>query len=237
MQRRCSTARMALPFERPCYARVSAPDNGVHGRMGLMRLSLALLLGTSTFLHSGGATGQPRDGGLEATLVAAAHAQHGVTLHYDGRYARLDYPAGDVPQDRGVCTDVVIRAYRALGIDLQQRVHEDMRAHFDAYPKLWGLARADRNIDHRRVPNLQRYFSRHGQSLPVKQDAAAFRAGDLVTWRLPGNLPHIGIVSDRRVGTRPLIVHNVGAGVQVEDVLFAWPVTGHYRYFPEEHTP
>jgi uncharacterized protein YijF (DUF1287 family) len=172
-----------------------------------------------------------------AKLIDAAHAQHGVTLHYDGRYARLDYPGGDVAADRGVCTDVVIRAYRALGIDLQQRVHEDIRANFDDYPKLWGLRRPDRNIDHRRVPNLQRFFLRNGQSLAVTDQAEAFRPGDLVTWRLPGNLPHIGIVSDRSAGARPLIVHNVGAGVQIEDVLFAWPITGHYRYLPEESPP
>lgn len=201
-----------------------------------MRLRLALLIGTLSFLSTE-ARVQPHHDDRGASLVAAAHAQHGVTLHYDGRYARLDYPGGDVPADRGVCTDVVIRAYRALGIDLQQRVHEDMRAHFSRYPDHWGLRGPDRNIDHRRVPNLQRYFERHGESLVPTTDAAAFLPGDLVTWRLPGNLPHIGIVSDRGAGARPLIVHNVGAGVQVEDVLFAWPITGHYRYFPEEPTP
>lgn len=178
-------------------------------------------------------TAQALDAGVPA-LLAAAHAQHRVTLHYDGSYVRLSYPGGDVPADRGVCTDVVIRAYRALGIDLQQRVHEDMRAHFDAYPALWGLRRPDRNIDHRRVPNLARYFERHDAALAVSTDAADYRPGDLVSWRLPGNLPHIGLVSDRRHEGRPLIVHNVGAGVQIEDVLFAWPITGHYRYFPEE---
>jgi uncharacterized protein YijF (DUF1287 family) len=169
-----------------------------------------------------------------ARLLAAAHAQEGVTLAYDGRYQRLDYPGGDVPTDRGVCTDVVVRAYRAIGIDLQQRVHEDMSAHFATYPSLWGLRRPDRNIDHRRVPNLARYFERHGTSVPSSRRAEDFRPGDLVTWRLPGNLPHIGFVSDRRRGATPLIVHNVGAGVRVEDALFAWPITGHYRYLPEE---
>ena len=168
-------------------------------------------------------------------LLAAAHAQHGVTTHYDGRYVKLDYPGGDVPADRGVCTDVVVRAYRALGIDLQQRVHDDMRKHFASYPALWGLRGTDRNIDHRRVPNLERYFERHGEALDGARTVEDFRAGDLVTWRLPGNLPHIGIVSDRRSDARPLIVHNVGAGVQVEDVLFAWPITGHFRYLPEEN--
>jgi uncharacterized protein YijF (DUF1287 family) len=172
-----------------------------------------------------------------ARLLEAAHAQHGVTLHYDGRYQRLAYPGGDVPIERGVCTDVVIRAYRALGIDLQQRVHEDMRAHFALYPKLWGLSAPDRHIDHRRVPNLERFFARHGESLGTSHSPEDYRPGDLVTWRLPGNLPHIGLVSDRRSPDRPLIVHNVGAGVQIEDVLFAWPVTGHYLYLPEEVAP
>lgn len=178
-------------------------------------------------------------------LLSAAHAQVGVTTRYDPAYVRLSYPGGDVPVDRGVCTDVVIRAYRALGIDLQQRVHEDMRAHFDDYPKLWGLARPDRNIDHRRVPNLAVFLARRGAALPVTREAMDYRPGDLVTWMLPGNLPHIGLVSDRRVAgdpapalaARPLIVHNVGAGAQVEDVLFAWPITGHYRYLPEDSSP
>jgi uncharacterized protein YijF (DUF1287 family) len=177
-----------------------------------------------------------------ATLLAAAEAQVGVTLRYDPAYVRLAYPGGDVPVDRGVCTDVVVRAYRALGIDLQHLVHEDMRAHFDAYPKLWGLRAPDRNIDHRRVPNLQAFLVRRGAALAVSDDARDYRPGDLVTWMLPGNLPHIGVVSASRTGDasdpalaqRPLIVHNVGAGARVEDVLFAYPITGHYRYLPEE---
>ena len=181
--------------------------------------------------------GTARSGERLDRLLVAAHAQHGVTTRYDGSYVRLDYPGGDVPQDRGVCTDVVVRAYRAIGIDLQQRVHEDMRRNFAAYPALWGLRGTDRNIDHRRVPNLARYFERHGESRAPSTNAQDFRPGDLVTWRLPGNLPHIGIVSDRADDDRPLIVHNVGAGVQVEDVLFAWPITGHYRYLPEENAP
>jgi uncharacterized protein YijF (DUF1287 family) len=112
-----------------------------------------------------------------------------------------------------------------------------MRAHFALYPKLWGLSAPDRHIDHRRVPNLERFFARHGESLGTSHSPEDYRPGDLVTWRLPGNLPHIGLVSDRRSPDRPLIVHNVGAGVQIEDVLFAWPVTGHYRYLPEEVAP
>lgn len=170
-------------------------------------------------------------------LVAAAEKQAGVTLSYDGAYRRMAYPNGDVPEETGVCSDVIIRAYRSLGIDLQQRVHEDMKAHFALYPKTWGLTKPDTNIDHRRVPNLQVFFKRHGQSLPVSSRAADYLPGDLVTWNLAAPakmIPHIGIVSTRRSadGARPLIVHNIGRGVQVEDILFAYKITGHYRYQP-----
>ncbi len=163
-------------------------------------------------------------------LVDAARQQIGVTLRYDGSYEQLSYPLGDVPMVRGVCTDVIVRAYRQLDIDLQVLVHEDMRAHFSVYPRNWGLRSPDRNIDHRRVPNLQRFFERHGQSLGVAGDDTAFKPGDLVTFMLPGNLPHIGVVSDRRNGERPLVIHNVGAGAREEDVLRAYTLTGHYRY-------
>lgn len=167
-------------------------------------------------------------------LVEAARTQVGVTRIYDPAYVRLDYPGGDVPIERGVCTDVIVRAYRAVGVDLQQLVHEDMRAHFAQYPDNWGLRRPDRNIDHRRVPNLARYFSRHGQSLGTAATDAEFLPGDLVTWRLPSGVPHIGIVSDRAdAGGTPLIVHNIGAGAQEEAVLRAYTITGHYRYHPE----
>jgi uncharacterized protein len=168
-----------------------------------------------------------------ASLLHAAQAQIGVTTRYDGSYARIGYPGGDVPAERGVCTDVLIRAYRALGTDLQRLVHEDMRAHWNAYPKNWGLKAPDRNIDHRRVPNLAVFFTRHGQVLKVSQsDASLYQPGDIVTWMLPGNLPHIGLVSGARAGARPLIVHNIGAGTQREDMLFDYPITGHYRYEP-----
>ena len=172
--------------------------------------------------------------------VAAARAQIGVTLHYDPAYVRLPYPDGDVPEDRGVCTDVVIRALRAEGLDLQKAVHEDMRAHFAVYPKRWGLRAPDRNIDHRRVPNLQVWFERQGWSLPVPQRAVAqraadYRPGDLITWMLPGHLPHIGVVSDRRsLGGTPLILHNIGRGTREEDILFDYRMTGHYR--PASHS-
>lgn len=167
-------------------------------------------------------------------FIAAARRQIGVTLYYDPAYVRLPYPNGDVPAERGVCTDVVIRAYRAIGIDLQQRVHEDMRAAWSAYPKLWGLRATDRNIDHRRVPNLATFFTRHGQRLSVSQtDASLYAPGDIVTWRLPSGVPHIGIVSAQRRSGRPLILHNIGAGTQLEDMLFDYTVTGRYRYGPE----
>lgn len=166
-------------------------------------------------------------------LVAAARAQIGVTLRYDGSYQRIAYPGGDVPPDRGVCTDVVIRAYRALGVDLQKRVHEDMRAAWKAYPANWGMKGPDRNIDHRRVPNLAVFFGRHGETVKPSTKAADFRPGDIVTWRLPQGLPHIGIVADQVAASgTPLVIHNIGAGTQIEDVLFEFPVTGHFRYRP-----
>lgn len=166
-------------------------------------------------------------------LVVAARRQIGVTLTYDPAYSRLDYPGGDVPRERGVCTDVIVRAYRdGLAIDLQVLVHEDMRKAFSAYPALWGLKRTDRNIDHRRVPNLQTFLKRAGAALAASRDGADYRPGDIVSQMLPGNLPHIGIVADDRSadGARPLLVHNIGAGARLEDVLFAYPLTGHYRY-------
>ena len=159
-----------------------------------------------------------------------AHAQVGTTLSYDPAYRQLAYPGGDVPPDRGVCTAVVIRAYRAANLDLQKVVHEDMRQAFPLYPKKWGLRQPDVNIDHRRVPNLQTYFDRHKQGLPVSPVAKDYLPGDLVTWKLTSKLDHIGIVSNRTTADgRPLIVHNIGAGAQLEDVLFGWAITGHYR--------
>ena len=178
-------------------------------------------------------------GDFAARLTASAHARIGKTVLYDPSYVRLSYPEGDVPDDRGVCTDVVVRAYRGAGIDLQKRVHEDMARHFSAYPRRWGLKRTDRNIDHRRVPNLRVFFKRHGQSLPVTANAADYKPGDVVTWDLKGTrccgfarLAHMGIISDKRSsdGKRPLVVHNIGAGTRLEDMLFTYTITGHYRY-------
>jgi len=155
-------------------------------------------------------------------------------VRYDGRYLAISYPGGDVPADTGVCTDVVIRAYRTLGTDLQVAVHQDMLRHFDAYPSGWGLTQPDTNIDHRRVPNLQVFFTRHGKVLPMSKDPKDYAPGDLVTWMLAGNRPHIGIVTSRKdlFSKNLLVAHNAGAGPKLEDVLFAWPMTGHYRYTP-----
>lgn len=169
-------------------------------------------------------------------LVEAALERTGHSITYDGTYYSIKYPGGDVPADIGVCTDVVIRSYRKLGIDLQELVHEDMKTNFSKYPskRIWGLNRPDPNIDHRRVPNLQVFFKRHGKSLPVTNDLKDYAPGDIVTWMLPGNLPHIGIVTNRYVASSgtPKIIHNIGRGPELEDALFMYPITGHYRYHP-----
>ncbi len=164
-----------------------------------------------------------------AGLAHAAVAQVGVTRHYDPSYVRLRYPGGDVSQDRGVCSDVVIRAFRAVGVDLQVAVHEDMRANFAAYPTNWSLGRPDRNIDHRRVPNLMRFFVRRGRAIAI---GAPYEPGDIVAWQLTGGLYHIGVVSDVRnaTGTEQLVVHNIGHGTKNEDVLRSFKILGHYRW-------
>lgn len=163
-------------------------------------------------------------------LVRDARQQIGVTLSYDPAYRQLSYPGGDVPMATGVCTDVVIRALRQQGLDLQEAVHRDMRGSFSVYPKNWGLNRPDSNIDHRSVPNLMTWFKRQGWSLPLSQAASAYRPGDIVTWDLGRGLTHIGIVSDHRAATGvPLILHNIGRGAQEEDILFSYRITGHYR--------
>lgn len=169
-------------------------------------------------------------------LVAAAIERTSHFVIYDGAYRKIPYPGGDVSPYKGVCTDVVIRSYRKLGIDLQKLVHLDMKHNFSIYPskKLWGLNKPDTNIDHRRVPNLQTFFSRKGKKLPITKNASDYKPGDLVTWMLPNNRPHIGIVTDRihsRSGN-PKIVHNIGWGPKLEDVLFDYTITGHYQYLP-----
>jgi len=166
-------------------------------------------------------------------LVAAAREQIGVTLHYDPAYVKLAYPRGDVPIERGVCTDVVVRAFRRVGYDLQELVHRDMKEAWPVYQRSakWNLKRPDPNIDHRRVPNLATFFTRHGVALGVSKDARDYAPGDIVTWQVPPNLPHIGLVADVRTAAGvPLIIHNIGNGTRMEDRLFSYPITGHYRF-------
>jgi len=168
-------------------------------------------------------------------LVTAAIERTRHSVRYVSGYVRIPYPNGDVPADTGVCTDEIIRSYRATGVDLQKEVHEDMLENFQAYPsqKRWRLAHPDPNIDHRRVPNLMVFFQRKGETLPITRQATDYAPGDLVTWDLGGGVPHIGIVVNQKVrwGGRYMVVHNIGAGPKLEDVLFNWKITGHYRYF------
>jgi uncharacterized protein len=168
-------------------------------------------------------------------LSAAAIERTNHAVRYVGSYVSIPYPGGDVPPDTGVCTDEIIRSYRAVGIDLQKEVHEDMLRNFAAYPdrRLWGLAHPDSNIDHRRVPNLMVFFGRKGETLAITSRAEDYSPGDVVTWDLGGGVPHIGIVVDRKSPRSPryLVVHNIGAGPKMEDALFRWKITGHYRYF------
>lgn len=186
--------------------------------------SIALLVASS--LHA--ETSPPA-----VRLVEGAAAQIGQTVRYDAAYVQLAYPLGDVPLDRGVCTDVVIRAFRRMGIDLQKEVHEDMQRAFRAYPQLWSLRAPDANIDDRRVPNLMCFFARRGKALPVTREGEDYIAGDIVAWRLPDGRPHIGLVANEgsAVATRRLIIHNIGAGAKAEDRLFDFEIIGHYRYF------
>ncbi|HEX2643424.1 MAG TPA: DUF1287 domain-containing protein [Thermoanaerobaculia bacterium] len=166
---------------------------------------------------------------VRARLAAAAAAQVGVTVLYDPAYVRLAYPGGDVPLERGVCADVIVRAFRRIGVDLQAEVHEDMKKSFSAYPRNWGLSRPDSNIDHRRVPNLMKFFERRGKKISME---GPYQPGDIVAWRLPGGYHHIGVVAAERVrGTdRHLIVHNIGAGTRKEDILYSYTIIGHYRW-------
>jgi uncharacterized protein len=155
-------------------------------------------------------------------------------VRYDPGYYRIAYPGGDVPADRGVCTDVIIRAYRKMGVDLQRLIHEDMQAHFEEYPQLWGMKKTDTNIDHRRVPNMATFFKRHGTVLRVSVNGSDYKPGDIVTWDLGGGIPHIGIVINRKniQGSNYLVVHNIGRGQITEDCLFRFRITGHFQYMP-----
>jgi uncharacterized protein YijF (DUF1287 family) len=167
-------------------------------------------------------------------LVAAAVERTHHSVRYVSAYVRIPYPGGDVPADTGVCSDEIIRSYRAVGVDLQKDVHEDMVRNFNAYPnqRRWQLAHPDSNIDHRRVPNLMVFFQRKGETLPITNRAEDYFPGDLVTWDLGRGVPHIGIVVNRKSSQgRFMMVHNIGEGPKMEDVLFNWKITGHYRYF------
>lgn len=168
--------------------------------------------------------------GLRLSAAAEERATHEVV--YDASYQSLPYPNGDVAADRGACADEIVRAYRLLGVDLQRLVHEDMVRAFAVYPKRWGLKTPDRNIDHRRVPNLATFFARHGRSLPVSANGDDYKPGDVVAWALADGRPHMGMVTERRSsdGARPLVMHNIGFGPQIEDMLFGLTITGHYRY-------
>jgi uncharacterized protein YijF (DUF1287 family) len=199
-------------------------------RTGLTGILLLLLLleGSPVLSAQAGFTERLSDAAIELTYQEVA---------YDPAYYPLDYPNGDVPADRGVCSDVVIRAYRKLGIDLQVKVHEDMKMNFDLYPDHWGLSSPDPNIDHRRVPNLMRFFERHGEVREISDRADAYLPGDIVCWNLGGGVTHIGVVVDRRSndGNRPMVVHNIGAGQVLEDCLFEFRIIGHYIYTPNQN--
>lgn len=173
----------------------------------------------------------PQDEAFATRLCHAALDRTRQQVRYDGAYVRIPYPGGDVPADTGVCTDVVIRSLRVLGLDLQQLVHEDMSRNFAAYPKQWGLRKPDPNIDHRRVPNLQTFLRRRGAALPVSSDPVDYQPGDLITCTVAGRLPHIAIVVPAADGGAvPWIVHNIGQGPRLENRLFEFPLTGHYRW-------
>jgi uncharacterized protein YijF (DUF1287 family) len=193
-----------------------------------LNLALLAILATSAPAQSNAQSNAQK----RALVVRAAQAQVGVTRGYDNLYHQLAYPGGDVPITTGVCSDVIVRAFRAAGLDLQVMVHDDMRQHFSLYPRKWGLTVPDHNIDHRRVPNLETFFRRRGKALSVTKNGADYLPGDIVVWRLLGGLPHIGLVSDHRATPeRYLVVHNVGAGTREQDVLFAYEITGHFRWF------
>jgi uncharacterized protein YijF (DUF1287 family) len=192
-----------------------------------MRTTLTIIL---TVLLSAGVSAQETD--FYKKLSNAAIELTRDKVIYDPSYYTIPYPNGDVPAGKGVCTDVIIRAYRKLGIDLQKKIHEDMRANFGKYPKKWGMKSTDRNIDHRRVPNQATFFSRFGTVKKISEKGEDYLPGDIVTWDLGGGITHIGIVTDRKTSDkkRPLIVHNIGQGQVLQDCLFSFKITGHYTY-------
>lgn len=211
-------------------------------------LLLTVLLGCVTGCHSIASSRQTiqlPDRDLQAAIKVKADAtqleklnasaieQTTYTTGYDPAYVKLDYPNGDVPKETGVCADVVVRAFRSAGIDLQKELHEDMTASFAKYPKKWNAKKPDKNIDHRRVPNLMTWFKRKGKELPITKNDKDYQPGDVVAWELDNGLVHIGLVSKIKVegAERFAVVHNIGAGARLEDVLFQWKMIGHYRYF------
>ncbi len=199
----------------------------------MRRQAIALAIVLVAGFVAGVAIARPLPVAVGPRIASGARVQIGVTRSYDPSYVRLVYPNGDVPADRGVCSDVVVRALRSVGLDLQSALHRDMQVNFRAYPQRWGMKHADANIDHRRVPNLARWFERQGAVQPVSARAADYQPGDIVAWRLVNGLAHIGVVSDRRAADgsgRLLVIHNIGQGAREEDVLFAWQQTGHYRW-------
>jgi uncharacterized protein len=226
----------------PCRGKESAmsqPSIGINiGRRQLVTGAVACVftsLAAGTSIAQPAATPAAQSAVWPAKLIAAARAQVGVTLRYDPAYTRLAFPGGDVPREKGVCTDVVVRAYRdALGIDLQALVNADMKAAFSNYPTRWGLNRPDASIDHRRVLNLRVFFQRKGFAVgPARLTPDVFEPGDLATQTLPGNLPHIGVVSDKSAASgRLLLIHNIGAGTEESDVLATYTLTGRYRLTP-----
>ncbi|MEX0359494.1 DUF1287 domain-containing protein [Flagellimonas sp.] len=191
--------------------------------MKVLKFLILLFVCQFSFSQADTQTSELADAALELTKQQVT---------YDPSYFSIAYPNGDVPSDKGVCTDVIVRAYRKIGIDLQERVHRDMKGHFQEYPKIWGLQSTDTNIDHRRVPNLMTYFKRQGASLPISNQAVDYLPGDVVCWNLGGGTTHIGIVSHKksRDGRRYLIVHNIGRGQVLEDCLFDFKIIGHFRY-------
>ena len=206
---------------------------------GLAAFTLATVLAVVVSAQQASAPPNPsseaRQREFTQRLVAAAIERTHHVVRYDPAYVRIPYPGGDVPADTGVCTDEIIRSYRSVGVDLQKEVHEDMVQNFDLYPRKWRwlLGGPDSNIDHRRVPNLMVFFARKGQSLRLSPRADDYAPGEIVTWDLGGNVPHVGLVVDQRStqSGRYMVVHNIGQGPRMEDVLFNWKITGHYQYF------
>lgn len=200
-----------------------------HGTAHYKTMKKTLTIICLLFLTIGSAVGQTN---FYNQLADSALVLTNERVIYDPAYRVIDYPDGDVPADKGVCTDVIIRAYRKLGIDLQKEVHEDMKSNFDKYPTNWGLSRPDKNIDHRRVPNLMTFFTRHGTVKKITDHPTDYQPGDIVCWNLGGGITHIGIVSRKKStdGQRFLLIHNIGSGQVLEDCLFSHKIIGHFRY-------